>query len=154
MVEKMIWPEAFFEQLREVKEIGQRVALFAQLRYIAAENGWKPGWAAHFYKSLHGVWPDREWEKVPPIRPPEDVYRMVERRQRSYRNSMKQFYNERSAEDERLRGLEDSEAANAVLEGDEGDDRVCSPGRVSGMEEPDERSGELRETGERSDADG
>lgn len=144
----------FDEELKEVREIGKQVALFARLRYIAAENGWKTGWAAHFYKSLHGAWPDREWDKVPPIRPPEDVYQMVQRRQRGYRNAMKQFYGERRAEDERLRGLEDGQTADTLLEGDEGDDRVCGSGRVPGVEEPDERGGELCETSERSDADG
>lgn len=147
-----LWPEAFDEELAEVREIGQRVTLYSQLRYIAAEEGWKPGWAAHFYKSLHGAWPDREWEKVPPIRPPEEIYQVVRRGQNSYRRQMNLFHEERRAD--RDRGVEDGEAADVIHEGDEGDDRMCDDRRVQGVEEQDECGRELRETSERPDVDG
>lgn len=133
--------------LRITREIGQQVTLYSQLRYIAAEEGWKPGWAAHFYKSLHGVWPAREWEKVPPVRPPEEVYQIVQRRQRSYRQQMRRYHEERMADHER-RGVEDGEATGIVHEGHEGVDRMRDDRRMQGMEEQDECPGELRETDE------
>jgi hypothetical protein len=112
-----LWPEEFDEELAAVREIGQRVALFAQLRFVGLENGWKPGWAAVFFKSIYEVWPDREWEKVPPMRPTELTWALVENRQRSFRNSMKEFYAERRAEDERR--LEDSEATGELYGSEE-----------------------------------
>jgi hypothetical protein len=108
------------EELQAVKEEGERSLLFSQLRYIALERGWKPGWAAHFYKTLYGSWPDRGWEKVPPMRPTEDLYHLVDRRQRSFGQAMKQREEERRARDERERGVEEGDAADAVQQGGEG----------------------------------
>lgn len=93
-------------ELAAVKEEGERIVLYSQLRYLCLEEGWKPGWAAHFYKSLYGSWPDRAWEKVPPMCPTENVYQLVAKRQRSFRQVMKQRDAERRARDERERGTE------------------------------------------------
>jgi hypothetical protein len=129
--------------LDEVREIGERITLYSQLRYIALEEGRKLGWAAHFYRSLHGDWPKREWTEVPPMRPTVELSLLVERRQRSFRQAMKQRDDERRAADERARGLENGEVADAVQQGEEGAVGVSLGGRVHGMEEQDERPGEL-----------
>jgi hypothetical protein len=68
------------EELTAVKEEGQRVAVYAGLRYHAAYMGRKPGWAAHFYKDLYGEWPERGWEKVPPMRPSDDLMAIIKKR--------------------------------------------------------------------------
>jgi hypothetical protein len=134
------------EDLAAVKEEGEKVALFAQLRYLAQERGWKPGWAAHFYKSLYGSWPERGWEKVPPMRPTDETYRQVDRRQRSYGQEMKKYRDERRADDERRRGVEDGEVTGELYGSGESSAGVQDGGRVQGVEEPSECSGELRET--------
>lgn len=61
---KLMRSPAFDVELQAVKEEGERMLFFSNLRYLAAENGWKSGWAAHFFKSMYGMWPERDRKSV------------------------------------------------------------------------------------------
>jgi hypothetical protein len=80
---------AFDAELAEVKEEGERVAFFAQLRYHALTLGRKPGWAKHFFKSIYGTWPERGWEKVSPMRPTGGTMQLVQSRDAKWRSETK-----------------------------------------------------------------
>ncbi len=58
----------------------------AMLVHIAAERGYKPGWAAHKFKEKFGVWPDRRC--VEPMTPTPEVSSWVRSRQIAYAKAM------------------------------------------------------------------
>lgn len=41
----------------------QRRDEYFRLCEVCQEKGFKSGWAAHKFKELFGVWPDKEWGK-------------------------------------------------------------------------------------------
>jgi hypothetical protein len=130
------------EELREVREIGEKVALYAQLRFHALQMQRKLGWAAYFFKGIYGHWPDRAWEKVPPMRPTENTMAMIEARDRRFvfEQQMERRKNERAAHEQRV---EDGEAPEALHGGTESLGEGEDGGRVPGVEEQGDSDGEL-----------
>ena len=64
----------------------ERQSFHRQLVYIAAERGYKPGWASHKFKERFGTWPA---ERFPVPEPPDDATRRwVRSRQIAYARSM------------------------------------------------------------------
>jgi DNA repair protein RadD len=59
----------------------------AQLTYIAAEKGRKPGWVSHKYKERFGTWPDER--DVPPMQPSTAVLKWVKSREIAFAKSSK-----------------------------------------------------------------
>jgi superfamily II DNA or RNA helicase len=62
-----------------------QLVFFAELRGLAIERGWKPGWAAHQYRERHGAWPPRRWNDLPAAAPTLTTRRWVTSRQIAYR---------------------------------------------------------------------
>jgi hypothetical protein len=44
-------------RLRELLKLTDKRAVWAQLKYIQENRGYKPGWVAHKYQEIFGVWP-------------------------------------------------------------------------------------------------
>ena len=80
---------AFAAELDAVQQEGYRAAFFAQLKQIAMKMGRKPGWAAYFYKSVHGEWPDRRWDNMLPMAPSAATLRVVEAYDSLFRHTRK-----------------------------------------------------------------
>jgi hypothetical protein len=116
---KLMHSPAFDEELREVREIGEHVSFYAQLRFHALEMGRKLGWAAYFYKEYYGEWPDREWEKVAPMRPTENTVKIIEKRDRLFVFEKKKEWQreERRAHEQRVG---EGEATGELLSGENG----------------------------------
>lgn len=53
---------------------------YVELAGLAAERGWKSGWAAHKYKEKFGQWPPRAWSGMALARPSSEVRRWVQSR--------------------------------------------------------------------------
>jgi DNA repair protein RadD len=64
-----------------------RTSLYAQLLWIAAERGYKEGWASHKYKERCGTWPSRI--KPEPQPPTEALLRWVRSRQIAWAKATK-----------------------------------------------------------------
>jgi hypothetical protein len=72
----------------ELVEIGQhldreqqdRLAFFAELRGVAAENGYRAGWCAHKFREKFGDWPPRSWESTPLAQPSVETRRWIKSR--------------------------------------------------------------------------
>jgi DNA repair protein RadD len=60
----------------------ERMRWHAQLTYIAAERGYRPGWAAHKYKEKFGTWPATR--AIKPIRPTSEILSWVRSRNIAY----------------------------------------------------------------------
>jgi DNA repair protein RadD len=60
----------------------QRMRWHAELTYIAAERGYRPGWAAHKYKEKFGTWPATR--AIKPIRPSPEILSWVRSRNIAY----------------------------------------------------------------------
>ena len=58
---------------------GEKAAFFGQLRYIASEKAYKPGWAAIKYKEKFQEWPADSNE--PPVEATPEVLSWVKSRQ-------------------------------------------------------------------------
>jgi superfamily II DNA or RNA helicase len=79
----------------ELVEIGQhlgraeqdQLAFFCELRAIAAEKRYKPGWAAHKFKEKFGEWPPRAWSIAPLVRPSDETRRWIHGMQIRWRKS-------------------------------------------------------------------
>ena len=54
----------------------------AMLTYIAAERGYKPGWAAHMYRTKFGTWPPIR--DIKPMQPSQEVRSWVRSRDIAY----------------------------------------------------------------------
>jgi hypothetical protein len=54
----------------------------AELTYIAAERGYRPGWAAHKYKEKFGTWPPTR--AIKPISPTPEILSWVRSRNIAY----------------------------------------------------------------------
>lgn len=44
----------------------ERKFFYLELRSIAEEKGYKPGWPAYIWKEKHKTWPPREWQNLEP----------------------------------------------------------------------------------------
>jgi DNA repair protein RadD len=63
----------------------ERMKWHAMLTYIAAERGYRPGWAAHKYKEKFGTWPPVH--TIQPMRPTLEVLAWVRSRMIAYAKS-------------------------------------------------------------------
>ena len=157
---------AFDVELEAVREEGRRVVFYAMLRaaLLAINHQFRkkkvrdskgkiiqrsPGWIAHLYREHYGEWPKREWDEFPLIPPNDEVLAAIKAKDSQWRRSFKL----KKEEEENGGQVGGSEASDAVQQGAEGAGGVLDGGRVSGLEEQDDGTGELRETDERHDAD-
>jgi DNA repair protein RadD len=60
----------------------ERMRWHAELTYIAAERGYRPGWAAHKYKEKFGTWPPTR--AIKPISPTPEILSWVRSRNIAY----------------------------------------------------------------------
>lgn len=58
------------------KEMGTP-QFYQELKSIAEENGYKPGWAAVNYKEKFGDWPPRDWNRLPALAPTQATRRWL-----------------------------------------------------------------------------
>ena len=58
-----------------------KLAFFSELRAIATEKGWKPGWAAHKFREKFGDWPPRHFNNEPLVAPSIETRRWVHSQQ-------------------------------------------------------------------------
>jgi DNA repair protein RadD len=59
------------------REQQDQLGFFCELRGVAVERGYKPGWAAHKFKEKFGDWPSRTWNSSPVLKPSEETRRWV-----------------------------------------------------------------------------
>jgi DNA repair protein RadD len=79
----------------ELIEIGEhlkiedrdRMAFYLELRGLAAERGFKDGWAANSFREKFGDWPPRSWNSGPCAAPSVDTRRWVQWRAIAWRKS-------------------------------------------------------------------
>ena len=82
----------------ELVEIGEHLepeqqdqaVLFAELRGLATERGFKPGWAAHSFRDKYGDWPPRSWSNHPAATPSLETRRWGQSRHIAYRKAREQ----------------------------------------------------------------
>lgn len=86
------WRESdhpFAPDLDAVQLDGYKAAFYAQLKGVAMLMGRKPGWAAYFYKSVHGEWPPYAWNAIPPMQPSPQTELVVTARDSLYKYDRK-----------------------------------------------------------------
>ena len=70
------------KKLNKSLDADQKREIFGGLKWIARERGYKPGWAAHAYRSITGVWPNK-YKDAEPVKPSADIIEFVENRRRA-----------------------------------------------------------------------
>lgn len=83
------WCDAFDRELEKVRAVGERMRFYLELRWVAMELERKMGWAAFFYKDVHGEWPPWDWKELRPLEPSEATLKLVRRRDRLAREAWK-----------------------------------------------------------------
>jgi DNA repair protein RadD len=58
----------------------RRVIFYAELKGMALERRYKPGWAAVQFKERFGEWPPRSWDAVTSISPSQETINWVKSR--------------------------------------------------------------------------
>jgi DNA repair protein RadD len=61
---------------------------YAELRWIANDSGYKPGWAAHRYNDRFGSRPPWEWNQDPTARPTATTRALIRAQQTAYATRM------------------------------------------------------------------
>ena len=65
----------------KIPTVQEKIAFHAELRWLADNRGYKPGWAAHQYKSKFGVFPPWDWNDRPTREPTAPTLSWVRSRQ-------------------------------------------------------------------------
>ena len=68
----------------KIPTVQEKIAFHAELRRLADNRGYKPGWAAHQYKNKFGVFPPWDWNDRPTCEPTATTLSWVKSRQIAY----------------------------------------------------------------------
>ena len=68
----------------KIPTVQEKIAFHAELRWLADNRGYKPGWAAHQYKNKFGVFPPWDWNDRPTCEPTATTLSWVKSRQIAY----------------------------------------------------------------------
>lgn len=123
-IEPIPWCDAFTRELEEARKEGEKALFYAELLWVAYAMGRKLGWAAFFFKDVHGVWPPWDWkEQLRPMQPRESTWKQVRRRDRLAREAWKEMKRkEREDRGDTSTEAEDREEAEIDADLDAGED--------------------------------
>jgi superfamily II DNA or RNA helicase len=68
----------------KIPTVQEKIVFHAELRWLAADRGYKSGWAAHQYKNKFGVFPPWDWNDRPTCEPTASTLSWVRSRQIAY----------------------------------------------------------------------